>query len=80
MGTLEKAFIGRMVTEEIRRLVARAIQDGGTISAAKSAALIQRAHNGSGLNEAEIANKLMMAASSAGVTVEIGNSGTGVST
>lgn len=63
-----------MVTEDIRRLVARAAQDGGTNLSGEKCGVIQRAHDGSGLNEAEIANKLMMVASSAGVAVEFGKS------
>jgi len=72
--------IERLITEEIRRLIADAINDGGIISAPKSAALICHAYNGSGLSQAEIANKLMMAASSAGVAVEFGSCAAGAST
>jgi len=76
MGQSEEGFIERLVAEEIRRLVADAKSDGGIISAPKSAALIAHAYKGSRLSQAAIADKLMMAASSAGVAVEFGSSGT----
>jgi hypothetical protein len=72
LGTSEQGFIERLVGEEIRRMVAEAINDGGVISTSKCAAQISRAYAGSVfISEAEIADKVIMAAASAGVAVEI---------
>lgn len=72
MGTSEQGFVERLVDEEIRRMVADAVKDGGTISTTKCAALIARAYVGCGLSQAEIADRVIMAATSAGLAVEIG--------
>jgi len=53
-------------------MVAGAVQDGGMISAPLCAEQILREYNSCNLSEADIANRLMMAAASAGVAVEIG--------
>ena len=72
MGTSQQGFMERLVGEEIRRLIADAIKDGGVISTSKCATQISRAYGRCGLSEREIADKVMMAAASAGVAVEIG--------
>ena len=72
MGTSEQGFVDSLIGEEIRRMVADAVQGGGMISSQQCAEQILRAYNGCNLSEADIANRLMMAAASAGVAVEIG--------
>ena len=61
-----------MVNEEVRRIVADAVKDGGFISAQSSAAEVLRVYAGCGLTEREIADEIMIAAAKAGVAVEIG--------
>jgi hypothetical protein len=72
MATSEEGFIDRLINEEIRRIVAEAVADGGILSAQKCAAQILRAYRGSALSKTELADRIMMAAASAGVAVEIG--------
>jgi len=72
LGISEQGFIDRLVNEEIRRLVAEAVEDGGMLSTADCATEILRAYQGCGLSEAELADRVLMAAASAGVVVAIG--------
>ena len=72
MGTSEQGFVDRLIGEEIRRVVADAVQDGGMISTQQCAEQILRTYRGCNLSEADIANRLIMAAASAGIAVEIG--------
>ena len=70
---VDLSLLDHLIVEEIRRIVAEAIMDGGMLSASEAAAQIVRAYNGSRLNQAEIENRVMMAAASAGVAVEFGS-------
>jgi len=72
VATSEQGFVDHLIGEEIRRMVADAVQNGGTISAQQCAQQILRAYNSCGLSEADVANRLMMAAASAGVAVAFG--------
>jgi hypothetical protein len=72
MATSEQGFIERLIDEEITRLVADAIKDGGIVSASECATQILLAYRGSALSKTKIANRVMMAAASAGVAVEFG--------
>jgi hypothetical protein len=67
-----QGFIERLIDEEIRRIVADAVQEGGILSAQDAADHILRAYRGSALSKTEIADRIMLAAASAGVAVEIG--------
>jgi hypothetical protein len=71
MATSEQGFVDRLIGEEIRRMVADAAQ-GGMISTQQCAEQILRTYSGCSLSETEIANRLVMAAASAGIAVEIG--------
>ena len=71
MGTSEQGFMERLVDEEIRRLVTDAIKDGGVISTSKCVAEVRRAYVACGLSETEIANRVIITATSAGVAVQI---------
>ena len=66
------SFIQTLVSEEIRRIVAEAIQDGGMVSSPSVAALINRTYPNSGLTERQIADEVMIAAARSGIAVEIG--------
>jgi len=61
-----------LMLEEVRRVVADAVERRATISAPDAAARIGRTHPNSGLSEREIAGEIMIAAARAGVSVEIG--------
>jgi late competence protein required for DNA uptake (superfamily II DNA/RNA helicase) len=61
-----------LVSEEIRRIVADAIQGRGTcLRAARCASLIARAFPNCGLTADQIANEIIEAAIHAGINVEI---------
>jgi hypothetical protein len=72
MGRDLSTFIQTLVTEEIRRTVADAIDSGSTVSSVAIAEQIIRTYPNSGLTENEIEDQLMMAAAKAGVAIEIG--------
>ena len=66
------SFIARLVTEEIRRVVADAIESGSILSAAVVAAQVSRTYLNCSLTEEEIADQVMMTAAKAGIAVEFG--------
>jgi hypothetical protein len=66
-------FIESLISEEIRRTVADAIGNHQIVSASECAAQILKAYRGTHLSEAELTNRVMMAAASAGVAVELGH-------
>ena len=66
-------FIENLVSAEIQRMVAEARTDGGLLSASQCADRIMRIYPNCGLAENEIANRITMAASSAGVAVQLGS-------
>jgi hypothetical protein len=72
---MHSAFLNMLVSEEIERMIAYAVKDGAILSAATCAASIVKTYSRCGLDESELANKVMMAADRAGVPVEIGGHG-----
>jgi hypothetical protein len=60
-----------LIAEEIRRIVAEAIRDGGCLSITPHAAQVLRAYPDSGLTEREVGDEILIAAARAGVAVEI---------
>src|SRR4051812_7315801 len=73
MRSAVSSFIQKLVFEEIRRMVAEAIKSNTTsLSAPACAAEIMKTYPRCGLDEAELANEVMMAAAYAGVPVEFG--------
>jgi len=64
--------IESLVAEAIKRMVAEAVRDGGILSAPSCAAEIAATYSRCGLEEADLANEIMMAAAAAGVPVEFG--------
>ena len=65
------------VLEEVERIVATAVRDGGCISASASAAWVIRIYPDCGLSEREIAEEIILAAAKAGVAVEMGRMANG---
>ena len=65
-------FIESLVAAEIRRMIAEAKADGGLLSASQCAARILLIDPNCGLAETEIADQIMMWASSAGLAVQLG--------
>jgi CheY-like chemotaxis protein len=72
MGRVVSDFIQTLVTEEVRRVVAEAIETGSIVSAAAVAEQIGRTYVNCGLSENEIADQVMIAAAKSGLAVEIG--------
>ena len=72
MGSAVSSFIRRLIDEEIRRVVADAIEDGVILSAPATAATILRSYPHCGMTERLIADRIMLAAADAGVAVELG--------
>ena len=77
MRSAVSPFIETLVSEEVRRMVAEAIRNGTSLSASKCAAEIVKTYPRCGLDEADLANEVMMAAARGGVPVEIGESRAG---
>ena len=65
-------FIEDLITDEIRRLVAEAIQEGGTLSVAECVEAVTKVYPKTGLSKRYIADEVIMAAAKAGVAIEIG--------
>ena len=73
MGAARKTIpLQNRVSEQIRRIVAQAIRDGGCLSVSASVSQIANANSGRAVSERDIANELIMAAVRAGVPVEFG--------
>ena len=72
MGTAKPRFVEDLIAEEIRRMIADAVEDGGIISTAECVKQILTAHPQPGLSRRQIADEVMMAAAAAGIAVEIG--------
>ena len=72
MGSTISSFIRRLIDEEIRRVVADAIEDGVILSAPATAAAVLRTYPHCGMTERLIADRIMLAAADAGVAVELG--------
>jgi hypothetical protein len=65
-------IIQTLILEEIRAIVAEAIQGGGCLSTAECASHITRAYPNCGVEEREIADQILITAAKAGVAVEFG--------
>jgi hypothetical protein len=74
MGAIMTELIRILLIEEIRRVVADAVEDRAVLSVPDAAAQIERAYPNSGLTDREIAGQIMAAATDAGVAVESGQS------
>jgi hypothetical protein len=73
MGSVVSDFIETLVQEEVRRIVADAIQGREILSAYEHAKQVLRTYPNCGLTERYIADHIIMAAAKAGVAVEIGH-------
>jgi len=71
MSSAERGLIRMLITEEIRRLVAAAIEEGGCLPTAWAAALVARAYPGSGMSADDIAGEIVTSAVRARVPVEL---------
>ena len=69
------SFLSRVVAQEIRRIVVNGRSNGRVVSAPEAAALVLATYPRCGLDEADVANEVMMAAAREGVAVEIGRPG-----
>ena len=74
MGSAISSFIRTLIDEDIRRAIADAIEDRVTLSAPATAAAILHTYPHCGMTERLIADRIMLAASSAGLAVELGAS------
>jgi hypothetical protein len=72
MGADRPILIETMIDTEIRRLVAEAASNGGCICAPVAAAQIRRDYPDCASDERQLADRIMMAATAAGLAVEIG--------
>jgi len=72
VGTAQSHSSEELVVEEIRRMVAEAVSNGGIISTAGCVAQIKALYPTSGFSRRHIADEVMMAAAAAGLAVEIG--------
>ena len=63
-------LIRTLIDEEIRRIVADAIRDGGCLNVSAAAAQIRKTYPKCGLKELELINNLALAAARSGVAVE----------
>ena len=71
-GRAASDFIQILLMDEIRRVVAEAIETGSIVSAAAVAEQLKRTYVNCGLSENEIADQVMIAAAKSGLAVEIG--------
>lgn len=67
------SLIQVLVSEEIGRTVAQALESGSTIACSATASQVSRTYPNSGLTQREIADEVMIAAAKAGVAVEFGD-------
>jgi hypothetical protein len=67
-----KPFVRGLVTEQVRKFVAKAIESGETISTAEVIKKVRALYPQAGISKGDLTNEVMMAASAAGVAVEIG--------
>jgi hypothetical protein len=73
MGSFHRPdLIETLVAEEIRRIVADEITGGSFVSTSVAASQILRVYPTCGLTKKQIVDRIIMAASAAGVPVEIG--------
>jgi hypothetical protein len=72
MQSAASSFIDMLVFEELRRMVAEAIENRTSLSASVCAAEIVQKYPRCGLDAADLANEVMTAAARAGVPLETG--------
>ena len=72
MGFERPDLIQTLVSEEIRRIVADGIADGSLVSTSAATSQILRVYPTCGLTKRQITDRIIMAASAAGVAVEFG--------
>ena len=72
MGFEQPDLIQTLVSEEIRRIVADGIAYGSLVSTSAATSQILRVYPTCGLTKRQIADRIIMAASAAGVAVEFG--------
>ena len=72
MGTATSPFIEGLVDAEIRRLVGEAIAGRTFVSTAECVAKVKHLYPTCGLSKREIEDKVIAAATAAGLPVEIG--------
>jgi hypothetical protein len=68
---MHSKIVYQLIVEEIRRVVADAIERKECLAVGRRASLIQRAYPNSGLSSDEICNEILAAAISARVPVEM---------
>jgi len=73
MGATVSDFIETLVQEEVRRIVADAIQGQEILDVYQHAQQVVRTYPNCGMTERVIADHIIMAAAKAGVAVEIGH-------
>jgi hypothetical protein len=73
MGAAVSDFITTLVQEEVRRIVADAIQGKQILGASVHAQQVLRTYPNCGMTERDIADHIIIAAAKAGVAVEIGH-------
>ena len=74
MGAIMGDLVRILLIEEVRRVVADAVEHRAILSVPEAAAQIELAYPNSGLTEREIAREIVAAATDAGVAVESGQS------
>ena len=67
----KSSFIDGLVSEEIRRIITESVFNGGTLSTAECVARVMAVYPKCGFAERDIADEVMMAASAAGIAVEM---------
>jgi hypothetical protein len=67
------SLIETLIDEEIRRVVADAIRDGGCLSSSATAVQIMKVYPTCGLSRRHLADRIVLAAAAAGVAVELDN-------
>jgi len=72
MGSFISKFVEDLVSEEIDRIVAEAVDGKTLLATSAEAARIARTYPNSGLDERDLAQRIIMAAIAGGVPVEIG--------
>jgi hypothetical protein len=71
----DQTVVHSLISEEIRRIVAEAIESGSCLIAGQHVAAITRAYQNARLTPAQLENLLLEAAIRAGVPVEFGQRG-----
>jgi hypothetical protein len=72
MAKAASAVIEHLVNEEIRRMVARAMADKAVLSTSECVANVKAAFPTSRMSTREIADKVLVVATAAGIALELG--------